>query len=73
MLVMEKRKPGRPKGRKPTYSLNARIKPAIGRALEQHVETIQPETTVRAVVELALMEYLAKRKAWPPSDGDPDA
>jgi hypothetical protein len=59
-------KPGRPKGRKPTYPLYARIKPSLGEAFDAYVESIQPRTSTTAVIEMILEQYLHAQGVWPP-------
>ncbi len=60
-----KKKTGRPPGRKPVYNAHVRLKPTLGAALDRYVDGIKPATTQRAVIELALEEYLSKHGHWP--------
>lgn len=63
-----KKKVGRPPGRKPVYNAHVRLRPTLGEALDRYVDSIKPATTQRAVIELALEEYLAKHGFWPPQE-----
>lgn len=60
------KKPGRPAGRKPTYNASLRLNPSLGAALDSYIASVKPATTQRAVLELAVEEYLAKHGFWPP-------
>ncbi len=66
VMANNKKKPGRPKGRKPTYALYARIKPALGKAFEAYIESIQPRTSATAVIEMIVEQYLTSVGHWPP-------
>ncbi len=63
ILDMAKKKPpGRPKGRKPTYVVYARIKPEIGAQIEAFLDTTKPTTTLVGLLELALEEFFERRQ-----------
>ncbi len=64
MLVMadKPKKRGRPpKGRTPAFTVFARIKSELGERLVRHVDSIEPKTTLAAVVELAIRQYLDRQ------------
>lgn len=62
MPVMAKRKPGRPKGRKPTYALYVRIRPSLGAAFDELLK--RTRRTATAEVELMLEKFLADAGLW---------
>lgn len=62
-----KGKRGRPVGRTPSITVFARVRPEIGDVLHAHIESISPKTTLSAVVELAITQYLERHGLWPPS------
>lgn len=70
MLVMapeRKKKPGRPKGRVPSVSIQARVSPELHRALEQLAA--KTRRTRNAELVLALEAHLAASGLWPPASG----
>lgn len=74
MLGMaRKSKAGRPKGRKPTYIVYARVDPKIGEALEAYIAQTEPRPSQTAAVELALKRLLAEAGLWPPPPVSPDS
>ena len=58
------------KGRSPACIVYARIDQELGEVFSAHIESIEPQTTLTAVLEMAVREYLAKRGLWPPTDDD---
>jgi hypothetical protein len=68
-MSSRKRKPGRPKGRQPTYTLYARVAPEVGAAFERYIEATEPRPSDKAVIELAIKEFLRSRDFWPPKSG----
>lgn len=57
----EDKKPGRPAGRKPTTPLSARIDPALAQDFVEHVESLRPKTSVSAVIEMLIEQYMRKQ------------
>ena len=78
MPIMDSKEPsksgtrgrGRPPGRTPSYTVFARISPEVGKAFEEHLKTIKPKTTMGALVELAMEEYLSRHGVSIPAPGD---
>lgn len=65
----EKRGRGRPPGARPTVTVFARVAPELGEAFAAEVSKLRPKTSVNAVVEMLIEEWLKDRGAWPaPSD-----
>jgi hypothetical protein len=62
--------PPKQPNRSPAYTVYARIDPALGAVLEKHIDSVRPKTTLTAVLELAIEEYLAKQGLWPPTDAE---
>lgn len=61
----KKKKPGRPKGRIPSVSIQARVPPALHHALEQLAA--KTRRTRNAELVLALEAHLAAAGMWPPA------
>lgn len=52
------KRPGRPKtGRKPAYTIYARIRPSLGDKVEAYLENTKPKTTLTGFLELALERF----------------
>lgn len=66
--MASKRKPGRPKGRKPSYTVYARVDPVLGQALEAYIDRTEPRPSQTAVIELALKRLLKEAGFWPLPD-----
>ncbi len=64
------RKPGRPKTRKETVQVSVRLDADLVKMLNDHVDTLRPESSVRAVLQLAVEEYLERAGLWPPPPGE---
>lgn len=60
-----KRGPGRPKGKKPVYSLHAGIDPKIGAALSRYMSSLEEGAKLKTVVENAMKLYLLRKGFWP--------
>ena len=63
----KRKRPGRPPtGRAPTMVIFARVAPSLGQALRNHVASIQPKTTIGAVLAMTVERYLTECGLWPP-------
>lgn len=75
MSVMSKRKPkGEATSSRPPRSgrnVNVWLRPDLGEALEVHLETARPRTSLTAVIEVAIEEYLKSRGLWSPPGTSP--
>lgn len=61
---------GRPKGRKPTEVVTARIAPDLAQAFNEHVESLRPKTSVTAMLTFLIENYLESKGLWPPTSTD---
>lgn len=50
------------------YPIFVRIKPDIGKALDDYLHASNPEVTTKAAIEAALRDFLTKHGHWPPSE-----
>lgn len=64
MLVMAKKKPGRPPGRRPTIALQARIPEEMHQALGRLAEHTRRTRNTELVI--ALEKHLKAEGFWPP-------
>ena len=71
MVSMAKRK-NQPQNRTPAFVVYARIDEQLGKVLESHVNGIKPKTSLTAVVELAIEQYLERLGLWPIHQDDAD-
>lgn len=73
--VMPKKKDssdGKKPNRTPAVTIFARIKPRLGRALEDYINSVRPRTSTTAVLEAALEDFLSVQGFWPPKTPDAD-
>jgi len=71
-MPSNKRKPGRPTGRKQTASIFARISPQLAQVFNDQVEAIRPKTSASAVVEMLIERWLTEQGYWPPPGKEGD-
>lgn len=63
-IMAKQKKPGRPKGRKETVSLQLRVPPALAAALDRLLTRTRRTRNQEAI--LALEKYLEAEGEWPP-------
>lgn len=68
-MATPKRKPGRPKGRTPTYTIHTGIDLTIGDALERYMIAQTYEPKLKQVIERSLKLLLEEEGFWPPAEG----
>jgi hypothetical protein len=56
----------KPRGRRPAYTVYARISPELGEAFEQFLASRRPKPTLTSAVEMAIEELLKSEGLWPP-------
>jgi hypothetical protein len=78
MSLMSKRKPKdeaassrSPRPSRSGRNVNVWLRPDLGEALGAHLETARPRTSLTAVIEAALEEYLKSRGLWFPPGQSP--
>jgi hypothetical protein len=60
--------PGRPKGRKPFAAFSLRMEPARAESLRQYVKGLRPQTTVTAIINMLVEEFMQKHGIEPVSN-----
>lgn len=65
VTMAERKKAGRPKGRKPYVQFSVRLNNALHEALKAFVQSQRPAASANSHFELAIEEYLSRRNAWP--------
>jgi hypothetical protein len=69
MRAMRRKRPGRPEGRKTTYTVYAQIDERLGKTLEKWLTGSRPKPSLKAVIEMLVEDFLIKEGVWPPSEG----
>lgn len=62
---------GRPStGRRQTVPVYARIDPALAKAFNEYVDSLEPKTSASAMVELLIKRLLRELSLWPDKEGE---
>lgn len=70
MLGMATRKDKGRKTPRKGEAVNFWLDDALAAALNSYLDSVKPRSSKKAVLELALEEYLTKQGHWPPSAGE---
>lgn len=64
--MAKKKKPGRPAGRTPKYTVYAKIPVDLGKALDAYLDSDELGPSLTSVVTVALRAFLTEKGFWPP-------
>ena len=64
-IDMAKGNEPKPQGRRRSYTIFLRVRPELGAAFDEYLESLRPKPTSTAAFEVALEEFLQARGFWP--------